>query len=293
MGGFFKYKGNLQYAFVNSKKYSFVNAIRSNFSIGSFLKDKSPGNFSYCVFRFGDSENFNYTEDDVSFSPELGDKGPYRVLYGVVEGMQFNGTDPQTITYATHITLEYLFHVAEIAVRWDGLISVACFLPGTDALAALKLLEKMCFCVKEMENVNIHFVYHSEHPPKLNLTRNETGFLEFSESRKVASNETVRNASVSLPYVKYSDNKPTAKSAESCFVPASALNHSYRCRQKLAYPVNVARNVARYGSKSKYILVSDIELLPSENLVPEFLKMIQRLKDRSKSLGDHYFTKKR
>lgn len=295
MGGFFKYKNDLKFTFSSNKRFVIDNAMSTNFLIGSFLKNKSPGNFSHCFFRFGDWESFNYTEEDVSHTPELGDKSPYRVLYGVVEGLMFNSTDADTVTYVTHITLEYLFHIVEIATRWDGLVSVACFLPGTDAVTALKLLEKMCYCLKEMENVNVHFIFHSDHPPKHDVTRisNFSSFVDNNESSdtgRKSNNETGRNSSISLPFTKYNDNK---NFCETCYVPPEMLKNSYRCKYNLVYPVNVARNVARYGSKSKFILVSDIELLPSQNLVPEFLKMIKRLKERNKSLGDHYFTKKR
>lgn len=286
MGGFFKYKNDLKYSFSSGKKTIVTSAYGSNFLIGSFLKNKTPGNFSHCTFRFGDWENFNYTDEDVSYTPELGDKSPYRVLYGVVEGLRYNSTDSNTVTYVTHITLEYLIHVVEIATRWDGLISVACFLPGSDAGLALKLLEKMCFCLDEMENVNVHFIYHSDHPPRSEINVNNVSNVVTEESK---ANETGRNAtSSSLPFTKYNDNN-----GEICYVAPDILKYSYRCRKNLVYPVNVARNVARYGSKSKFTLVSDVELFPSQNLVPEFLKMIRRLKDRNKNLGDHYFTKKK
>lgn len=295
MGGFFKYKTDLKYSFSNGKKTVVTNPYGStNFLIGSFLKNKTPGNFSHCFFRYGDWENFNYTDEDISYSPELGDKSPYRVLYGVVEGLRYNSTEPNTVTYVTHITLEYLFHIVEIATRWDGLISVACFLPGSDAVLALKLLEKMCFCMEEMENVNVHFVYHSDHPPI-----NEMSNVSNVASEESKANETIRNAtSSSLPFTKYNDNNSNninnnKISSEICYVSPETLKNSYRCRKNLVYPVNVARNVARYGTKSKFTLVSDVELFPSQNLVPEFLKMINRLKERNKNLGDHYFTKKR
>lgn len=299
MTGLFRSKRNFDYSPVIIKKYELFKYSGESFSVGSFLKNRSPGNASYCNFRLGDSESFNFTESDVSFSPELGDKGPYRVLYSVVKGFQFNSSETDSITYVTHITLQFLFHIVEIARRWSGPVSVACFLPGTDAILGLKVLEKMCFCLKEMENVNIHFIYPKHHPPKQMSLKNYSIWLDMDDGTaftpwQMVASEMLRNTSVSLPGAKTDDNKSTPKSTGGgCYVPEKILQDSYRKKNNLVYPINVARNVARYGSRSKYILVSDIELLPSENLVTEFLKMIQRLKERNKNLGDHYFTKKK
>ncbi|KAL0268584.1 UNVERIFIED_CONTAM: hypothetical protein PYX00_010462 [Menopon gallinae] len=275
MGSLFRYKNDFQYAFVIGKKHPKANGTFEKFTVASFLKNRKPGNVSHCTFRFGDSDSFNYTTDDISYTPELGDKSPYRVLYNVAEGIRYNATGPETITYATHVTLEYLLHIVEVATRWEGLISVACFLPGSDTGVALKILERLCYCVKEMEYVSVHFVYHWYHPPQLGEEDNSNG------TRRL---ENVRNATAGY-------NK--TRTETRCFVPERVLKSSYRYKLKLVYPVNVARNVARYGSRTKYILVSDIELLPSEHLVTEFLKMIERLKERSKEMGENYFTRKR
>lgn len=53
-------------------------------------------------------------------------------------------------------------------------------------------------------------------------------------------------------------------------------NSTYLKKQNMLYPVNVARNVARDAALSHYVLVSDIELYPSPNLVPRFLNMVAR-----------------
>merc|ERR1740123_603864 len=53
-------------------------------------------------------------------------------------------------------------------------------------------------------------------------------------------------------------------------------SESYRKRNKLDYPVNVARNVARQTVSTHYVFPSDIELYPSPNLIPTFLEMIRQ-----------------
>ena len=293
------------------KKYELYKYVGKTFTVGLFLKNQSPGNTTYCNFRLGDSVTFNYTDNDVSYSPELGEKGPYRILYSVVKGFQYNNTETNSVTYVTHITLEFLFHIVEIAKRWSGPISVACFLPGTDTILALKVLEKMCFCVKEMENVDIHFIYPKDHPPKLMSLKNYSFWLDMEEYnmytpwKMIETNsvqKTSDNNNNNNTYIN--DNKTNIKTTTTtsattntyegtCYVPEKILKNSYKSKKNLVYPINVARNVARYGSRSKFILVSDIELLPSDNLVNEFLNMIKRLNEKNKHLGEHYFTKKK
>lgn len=178
--------------------------------------------------------------EEVAGSPELGDKGPYRVVYNVVLGKAFNDTR-EAVTFATHATLEYTVHIAEIARAWDGPVSVACYLPGSDVIRALKALETLCACEPAMKNVSVHVVFHAEHP--LNASSAD------------------RNAS------------------EACTVPPSWL-HSSRWGLQLPYPVNVARNVARQAVRTEFLLVADIELFPSAGLATGFLEMLRRLPRR-------------
>lgn len=60
--------------------------------------------------------------------------------------------------------------------------------------------------------------------------------------------------------------------------PYEGVNSSttYKRKNDLLYPVNVARNIARDAALTHFILPSDIELYPSPYLVPKFLNMIAR-----------------
>lgn len=60
-----------------------------------------------------------------------------------------------------------------------------------------------------------------------------------------------------------------------------SLQHAtYWFRYKLKYPINLLRNVARYNAKTYYVMALDIELLPSQNFVAEFMHYISNEFDR-------------
>lgn len=52
------------------------------------------------------------------------------------------------------------------------------------------------------------------------------------------------------------------------------INQGRNFSTKDMYPINVCRNAARTASLTKYILVSDVQLMPSQNLANGFVQMI-------------------
>uniref|UniRef100_A0A1B6CXQ4 N-acetyllactosaminide beta-1,3-N-acetylglucosaminyltransferase n=1 Tax=Clastoptera arizonana TaxID=38151 RepID=A0A1B6CXQ4_9HEMI len=213
---------------------------------GLFLKSIQPINESYCNFRLG-YNIFNDKFEEVDPSPQLGYDGAYRIIYNVIKG---TNNESKTITYCSHFTPEFLYHLVEIVIRWEGPVSVSAFVPSTDASITMCLLERICNCVPEMNKVSVHFVFPNEYPPD-----------------HIACD-------------------PTLSVPQGCFMPDVLVNkklETFRNTEKLIYPVNVARNVARVSAETTYVLVSDIELIPSKNLVSRFLSMIQRLEERSGS----------
>ena len=43
------------------------------------------------------------------------------------------------------------------------------------------------------------------------------------------------------------------------------------------YPINICRNIARNFAQTDFVMVSDIQLIPSEELASRFIKMTQTL----------------
>ncbi|CAA9993680.1 unnamed protein product, partial [Nesidiocoris tenuis] len=214
-----------------------------HFVPGAFLGDAVPRNVSYCRFRFGLPDVLNVEEADVAFTPELGEDSDYRVIYDVLEPPANETSDD--VTFCTHATPEFLYYVVEILRRWQGPVSIATFVPSSDASLTLCLVERLCSCVPEMGRLSLHFVFPLAHPPRL------------------------------VPC-------PAALAADaSCAAPkplASRSLQTFRNSEAMTYPVNVARNVARFKSRTKYTLVADVELFPSRQLVPRFLRMVAELK---------------
>lgn len=201
---------------------------------GEFLRRNSPHNESFCAFRHGLPEELAYEEDDLEYTPELGPASPYRVLYNVIESRR-NSTG--SVTYATHVTADFTNYIAEVAKTWEGPVSVAAFVPDADAEIVGKQLLHLCYCFEDMARVSVHFVF--------------------------PANET--------PY--YLPMAPSAAEPTDCAIADTARQESYRTLRDLVYPVNACRNVAKNAAGTDFVLVSDVQLIPSEKLASGFLRM--------------------
>lgn len=54
------------------------------------------------------------------------------------------------------------------------------------------------------------------------------------------------------------------------------LRPTYRSTSGRFFYINIARNIARDAATTHFILASDIELYPSSDIIPQFLRMISR-----------------
>lgn len=150
-----------------------------------------------------------------------------------------------SVTLTTQATHEFLQHVPTLCSRWQAPVSIAVYSPGTDYEIAL---DKIAFlrecsdpCVRA--NVTWHIVYDREHRPA--SLRVATDFLD-------AWNGTCGSDVMTREYPEF------------------------RKVHKMTYPINVLRNVARARARTKYVLASDIELYPSGNIVPRFLRLVRQ-----------------
>lgn len=232
---------------------------QTNFVPGHFLKGVLPQNESYCHFNYGTPEHFNWTGKYMAFSPELGELGPYRVIYNVVrisDSKVNNGLVTNfSVTYCTHATPEFLYHIVEIVKRWDGPVSLAVYTPCTDAGFSLAIIHQLCHCLPEMSRLSVHLIFPVTHPPVFT----SAAFPSYGSRSNVHQ------------YPNFTD----------CSAPEALVGgklQTFRQREGLTYPVNVGRNVARKAAKTSHVLVSDVELLPSQDLVSAFLSMLSRFR---------------
>lgn len=217
---------------------------------GAFLDNYNANNISYCKFNYNLPENFSYEKSQLSFTPDLGMKSPYRVLYNVIESIK-NTSSP--ITYSTHVTSGFINYISEIIKLWEGPVSVAAFVPDFDGNTITKQLINLCRCMPEMSKVSIHYVFPINRPPYIRNLLN----INYKCSLRETSSYPLQSSSSS-----------SSSSSLSLI--------TYRNLYKLSYPINVCRNVARNAATTHYILASDVELIPSEYLATSFINLIIR-----------------
>lgn len=217
---------------------------------GAYLATKTP-NESYCNFQYGLPEELLYEDGDLLFPIEEKYNSTYRILKNVIEAKSSNSV-PE-VTYATHATTDFLNYVAEliryIIIKlkknknnlwkccrfWEGPISVAAFVPDYDADLAIRQLAQLCFCSPEMSRVSVHFVFPLKSPP-------------------------------------YLQNHPEPL---TCNLPDSSKLSTFRLNKELMFPINICRNIARNYSQTEFVMVSDIQLIPSKELASKFVKMVR------------------
>ncbi|XP_043289083.1 beta-1,4-glucuronyltransferase 1-like [Venturia canescens] len=242
-------------AVIEQEKRNNLRGSGRAYAPGAYMAGRRPGNHSFCKWYHGLPINLEYRAEKIVSSPQARRRGgaSYRVLpyatRGWGWGWGYNSIYSEQqderfhlardLALCTHATADQVYHVVELATRWEGPISLAVFAPGFDAGLAVTLLERACRCEPQMAKVTVHLVFPVGRPPVLSPLVRRVSFGDCAAS--------------DLQFKK-SDTE--------------------RKKRGMRYPINVARNVARSLSPGKRVLVSDIELLPSERLASGFLRMI-------------------
>ncbi|KAL0117581.1 hypothetical protein PUN28_010411 [Cardiocondyla obscurior] len=209
------------------------------FAPGMYMAGRQPRNESACRWYHGLPDILSYPSSRLRWSPEIGEKSPYRVLPFVLLGaVEVTYSLPQ-VTLSTHATADQVYGIVELAKRWEGPLSLAVFAPGLDAGLAVAQLDRACRCEPAMYKVSVHLVFPASRPPALSAIGRTQGDC-------AASDLQLRPA------------------------------ETERRKRQMTYPVNVARNVARTVANTSRVLVSDIELLPSARLASSFMEMVHQ-----------------
>lgn len=165
---------------------------------------------------------------------------------------------PVDVTIATQTSVSNLADVAKLMESWAGRVSVAVFAPGGDVEYALGYIETMQVCEARIrELVDFHLVMVSSHPP----THDNLAYYW----KKVQMHPRVCG-----PFPLNADSSKKA----------SVRNYA---NKRIPYPVNVLRNVALQAVETSHLLVIDVDMIPSPNLLLDFQKHFTSIK-RSKAV---------
>ncbi|XP_069509572.1 beta-1,4-glucuronyltransferase 1 [Ambystoma mexicanum] len=154
----------------------------------------------------------------------------------------------EDLVLATHTTLNNLHHLQELLARWRGPVSVALFAPSPEEVRfttmMIYVLSTLCAPVNEL--VSFHLVCHSG---------DLAIFPELADRGEFA-----RLKSCDDVFRKLADTGIKLR--------------NYDIGANASYPNNLLRNVARGVAGSHYVLVIDVDMLPSEGLRLAFLSLM-------------------
>ncbi|KAF0029118.1 beta-1,4-glucuronyltransferase 1 [Scophthalmus maximus] len=154
--------------------------------------------------------------------------------------------DVNVLALATHTTINNLHHLESLLERWKNPLSVAIFAHGQDVKFATALVYALSFfCPQIQALVDFHLVCLS----------GETASFPEQDHEHFAGLEDC--ASVFSRLQTHRDE-----------------HKNYAMSGNISYPNNLLRNVARGGVESSYVLVVDIDMMPSADLHQRFLAMI-------------------
>ncbi|XP_006820430.1 beta-1,4-glucuronyltransferase 1-like [Saccoglossus kowalevskii] len=166
--------------------------------------------------------------------------------------------DVTIVTQCSPNHLHLLFDQAEI---WAGPISVAIFAPNPNITALYVVIAHLRHCsLKIQKFASFHLVY-----PLRQMSQSRGFNKENYSSRPI---EIAMHCTEVKDWIKNFDN----------------LDHeNYVLAGDVPYPNNLLRNVAWQGSVTEYILVLDIDIIPSSGLLASFKSFDRRRKSLSLS----------
>lgn len=161
-------------------------------------------------------------------------KRMYKLFDNVIVGSRFVELNEQYLTtLATQTSLDKIISLTEVAKHWNGPISVAVFAVGDDELTKLLLYIiylRQCF-FEVQEKVTFHFAFPKDHIP----------------------------SAIALE----PDNFPDCSKPELVYQSLIQGKPAERWRLRLPYPQNHMRNLARKNSQTKFVFLTDVDIIPS------------------------------
>lgn len=182
--------------------------------------------------------------------------GQYRLYKNLIKSdfstSQKLGADQRShhLTLVTHTTINNLHHLDSLLERWQHSLSVAIFAHGQDVKFATALAYALSmFCPRVQALVDIHLVCHSE----------DMASFPDQDREHFAGLEEQGCPGVFAKLESYRDKYK-----------------NYAMGGNISYPNNLLRNVARTATDAAYVLVLDIDMMPSADLHHQFVTMLMK-----------------
>lgn len=100
------------------RSYSFKKVYKYSPPVpGSFLDDYKSSNVSYCKFNYNLPEALVYHKAQLAYTPDLGKKSPYRVLYNVIEATSSYNSSAGLVFYKHFFIFFFILCESGVAVR--------------------------------------------------------------------------------------------------------------------------------------------------------------------------------
>ncbi|XP_053388286.1 beta-1,4-glucuronyltransferase 1-like [Mercenaria mercenaria] len=164
--------------------------------------------------------------------------GTYMIIENVVTPVSDDSNE--TLSLCSQTTADHLHYLKDLTETWHGPVSVTVFTHGHEAAFALYSIAYMHTCFEKVQtSVRFHVAYPISHPP-INL-------------------KTVINMEM------HCDNFES-------LINENNINYE----NEIPYPHNVLRNIAVSSASTPYILVIDIDMIPSQDLNETFSQFISR-----------------
>ena len=156
------------------------------------------------------------------------------------------------VTIVTQCSVNHLFRIPHLAVRWNGPISVAVFTHDDVFQLTVHTILHLHSC---FQNIYNHVTFHLVLP--VNRTPMKIENILRLEEMNVKCSKTVLDKN----WMKWS-------------------KHNYDI-YGLDFPQNVLRNLAINHVLTKYVLLLDVDMLPSARLSHQFSSMLHRMQSSS------------
>ncbi|KAL7050232.1 hypothetical protein ACKWTF_003999 [Chironomus riparius] len=190
--------------------------------------------------------------DNKNFTIEIIQTDKFLILKNYIKASKYFECH-ESITYTTQGEFTFLENIIPVIKRWRAPMSVAVYSPGSDLMSAMNVIFYLRNCNAATDLVKEYVSFHIFFD---RMEYNENNILTLYERLEV-----------------------TLKCSHAAKFLKVHQNETYRIKNKLSYPINAARNIARTAATTYFVFACDIELYPNPNFVDQFFEMIIDDKD--------------